>query len=57
MPGWFGGFLPVTATFLSISYGNIYYGLWYPIVIASMTFVIGVLFMRETKDLKLVRDE
>ncbi len=55
--GWFGGFLPFTATFLSISYGNIFQGLWYPIIIASMTFVIGVLFMRETKDLALVRDE
>jgi MFS family permease len=55
--GWFGGFLPFTATFLAISYGNIYYGLWYPIIVASMTLVIGTLFIRETKDLPLVRDE
>ena len=55
--GWFGGFLPFTATFLAISYGNIYGGLWYPIVVASMTLVIGVLFLPETKDMKLVRDE
>ena len=55
--GWFGGFLPFTATFLSISYGNIYYGLWYPIIVATMTLVIGSLFLRETKDLPLVRDE
>jgi MFS family permease len=55
--GWFGGFLPFTATFLAISYGNIYYGLWYPIIVASMTLVIGTLFLRETKDLPLVRDE
>mgnify|MGYP001010792412 CR=1 FL=1 len=54
--GWFGGFLPFTATFLAISYGNIYYGLWYPIIVASMTLVIGSLFIRETKDLPLVRD-
>lgn len=55
--GWFGGFLPFTATFLSISYGNIFQGLWYPIVIASMTFVIGALFLPETKDYAMVRDE
>ena len=55
--GWFGGFLPFTATFLSISYGNIFQGLWYPIIIASMTFVIGALFLPETKDMALVRDE
>lgn len=55
--GWFGGFLPFTATFLAISAGNIYQGLWYPIIIASMTFVIGSLFLPETKDYPLVRDE
>jgi len=55
--GWFGGFLPFTATFLSISYGNIFQGLWYPIIVATMTLVIGTLFIRETKDLPLVRDE
>lgn len=55
--GWFGGFLPFTATFLAISAGNIYQGLWYPIIIASMTFVIGSLFLPETKDYELVRDE
>ncbi len=55
--GWFGGFLPFTATFLAIAAGNIYQGLWYPIIIASMTFVIGSLFLPETKDYALVRDE
>ncbi len=54
--GWFGGFLPFTATFLSIAAGNIYQGLWYPIIIASMTFVIGALFLPETKNLDLHRD-
>jgi len=48
--GWFGGFLPATA-FALVSYkGDIYFGLWYPIVIAAMTFVIGMLFVKETKD-------
>ncbi len=55
--GWFGGFLPFTATFLAISYGDIFMGLWYPIIIASMTFVIGSLFLPETKNLALHRDE
>ena len=48
--GWFGGFLPATAFAISASTGNIYSGLWYPIVIAAMTFVIGLIFMPETKD-------
>jgi hypothetical protein len=48
--GWFGGFLPPTAFAMVASTGDIYYGLWYPIVIALMTFVIGLLFVPETKD-------
>jgi len=48
--GWFGGFLPPVAFAMVAANGNIYYGLWYPIVVASMTFVIGMLFIRETKD-------
>jgi hypothetical protein len=55
--GWFGGFLPFTATFLSIAAGNIYEGLWYPIIVATMTFIIGALFLPETKDLDLHRTE
>jgi MFS family permease len=48
--GWFGGFLPATA-FALVSYkGDIYFGLWYPIGVATMTFVIGMLFVKETKD-------
>ncbi|MCG2584696.1 MFS transporter [Massilia sp. TS11] len=48
--GWFGGLLP-TISFALVAYkGDIYYGLWYPIVIASITFVIGMLFVKETKD-------
>jgi len=48
--GWFGGLLPTTAFALVAFKGDIYYGLWYPIVIALATFVIGTLFIRETKD-------
>ncbi|NNG21393.1 MHS family MFS transporter [Massilia sp. ML15P13] len=48
--GWFGGMLP-TVTFALVAFkGDIYYGLWYPIVIALATVVIGGLFVRETKD-------
>jgi predicted MFS family arabinose efflux permease len=48
--GWFGGLLPTTAFALVAYKGDIYYGLWYPIIIALMTFVIGMLFIKETKD-------
>jgi MFS family permease len=48
--GWFGGFLPPTAFAIVAATGDIYSGLWYPIVVALMTFVIGLLFVPETKD-------
>jgi hypothetical protein len=48
--GWFGGLLPTTAFALVAYKGDIYYGLWYPIIIALFTFVIGMVFVRETKD-------
>jgi MFS family permease len=48
--GWFGGLLPTISFALVASNGNIYYGLWYPIIIAVICFVIGALFVRETKD-------
>lgn len=48
--GWFGGLLPATAFAMSAAAGNIYYGLWYPIVFAVITLVVGVLFLPETKD-------
>jgi len=51
--GWFGGMLPLTATALVAANGNIYYGLWYPVVVATMTFIIGSIFVRETKDHKI----
>ncbi|MDY0873939.1 MFS transporter [Dongia rigui] len=48
--GWFGGFLPTVSFAMVAASGDIYYGLWYPIVIAAMTLVVGVLFIHETKD-------
>jgi len=48
--GWFGGLLPTISFALVASNGDIYFGLWYPIVIAVICFVIGALFVRETKD-------
>ncbi|MDN3577575.1 MFS transporter [Chitinimonas viridis] len=48
--GWFGGFLPTVAFAMVAATGDIYYGLWYPILFALMTFVIGCLFAPETKD-------
>lgn len=47
--GWFGGMLPLTATAMVAATGDIYYGLWYPIVVAIMTLVIGALFLSETR--------
>ncbi len=47
--GWFGGFLPTTAFAMVAATGDIYYGLWYPIVIAAVTFVIGLLFVKEMR--------
>ena len=48
--GWFGGLLPTISFALVASNGDIYYGLWYPIIIALITVVIGTLFVKETKD-------
>lgn len=48
--GWFGGFLPAIAFAMVAAKGDIYYGLWYPIIIAAICFVIGIFFIHETKD-------
>jgi len=48
--GWFGGFLPATVTAIVVATGNIYSGLWYPVVVAAMSFVVGLIFLPETKD-------
>ena len=55
--GWFGGLLPTTAFAIVAQTGNMYNGLWYPIIIAGMTFVIGTLFIRETKDVDIYAND
>jgi MFS family permease len=55
--GWFGGFLPTTAFALVALTGNIYQGLWYPIVVAVMTLIVGVIFLPETKDVDITADK
>jgi MFS family permease len=55
--GWFGGMLPLTATAMVAATGDIYYGLWYPIVVALMTLVIGALFLREVKHRDIYHNE
>jgi len=54
--GWFGGFLPPTAFAIVAATGDIYSGLWYPIIVALGTFVIGLIFMPETKDRDIFAD-
>ena len=51
--GWFGGLLPTTAFAMVAATGDIYYGLWYPVIVAAATFVIGVFFIPETKDVDI----
>jgi len=55
--GWFGGMLPLLATAMVAAKGDIYYGLWYPIIVAVMTFVIGLLFLRDRKNIDLHADD
>src|SRR5437660_12367123 len=47
--GWFGGMLPLTATAMGAATGDIYFGLWYPIVVSIMTSIIGTLFRPDTR--------
>jgi MFS family permease len=51
--GWFGGLLPTTAFAMVAATGDIFYGLWYPVIVAGATFVIGTLFIRETKNVDI----
>lgn len=51
--GWFGGLLPTMSFAIVAQTGNMYSGLWYPIIVAGMTAVIGTLFVRETKDVDI----
>jgi len=55
--GWFGGLLPTTAFAIVAQTGNMYNGLWYPIIVAGMTFVIGMLFVKETKDVDIYQQD
>jgi len=53
--GWFGGFLPATVFAIVAATGNIYSGLWYPIVVAAMSFVVALIFLPETKDVDITQ--
>ena len=55
--GWFGGLLPTTAFAIVAQTGNMYNGLWYPIIIAAATFVIGMIFVKETKDVDIYAND
>ncbi|MDH7794211.1 MULTISPECIES: MFS transporter [unclassified Beijerinckia] len=55
--GWFGGFLPPTAFAIVAASGNIFAGLWYPIIVALMTFVIGLILLPETKNRDIYADD
>jgi len=48
--GWFGGFMPATAFAIVAATGNIYAGLWYPVIVAGVSFVLAMIFLPETKD-------
>jgi MFS family permease len=54
--GWFGGFLPLIAASIAVFTGNIYAGLWYPITIAGLCFIIGAIVLPETKDRDISKD-
>ena len=55
--GWFGGLLPTTAFAIVAQTGNMYNGLWYPIIVAGMTFVVGMLIVKETKDVDIYAND
>ena len=55
--GWFGGLLPTTAFAMVAATGDIFYGLWYPVIVAAATFVIGMLFIKETKDVDIYAND
>jgi hypothetical protein len=54
--GWFGGMLPLLATSIVATSGSIYAGLWYPIVVAAMTLVIGAILLHDTKGRELTNE-
>ncbi len=55
--GWFGGLLPPIAFAMVAATGDIFYGLWYPVIVAVGTFVIGMLFVKETKEVDIFADD
>ena len=55
--GWFGGLLPTTTFAIVAQTGNMYNGLWYPVIIAGVTVVIGTLFIKETKDVDIYAND
>ena len=55
--GWFGGLLPATAFAMVAQTGDIYFGLWYPVVFAAVTLVVGVLLLPETKNRSLTAED
>ena len=55
--GWFGGLLPTTAFAMVAATGDIFYGLWYPVIVAAGTFVIGMIFIKETKDVDIYAND
>jgi Sugar (and other) transporter len=55
--GWFGGLLPTTAFAMVAATGDIYYGLWYPVIVAAGTFIIGMIFVKETKDVDIYAND
>jgi hypothetical protein len=55
--GWFGGLLPTTAFAMVAATGDIFYGLWYPVIVAAGTCVIGLLFIKETKDVDIYAND
>ncbi|MBC7917475.1 MAG: MHS family MFS transporter [Rhodoferax sp.] len=55
--GWFGGLLPTTAFAMVAATGDIFYGLWYPVIVATGTFIIGMIFIKETKDVDIYAND
>lgn len=53
--GWLGEFMPTIGFSIVICTGNIYSGLWYPIIIGAVTFIVGMLFLTETKDVDITK--
>ncbi|MBT2298298.1 MFS transporter [Pseudomonas fluorescens] len=51
--GWFGGFLPTVSFALVVYTGDIFYGLWYPVVITGVSLVVGMICLRETRNVDL----